>query len=124
MSHLRFFSLILLVNPCHAEQRIYSNVRYIEEGAGDLVGTELELTLVNDKVEGKLRIYQGACAASIPVNGITNHGHLRLVGSDSTYGKIEVSGTADEQSFQGILTLEKGIANKKLRLHRTSKPHC
>jgi hypothetical protein len=52
-----------------AEHRVYSNVEYNEEG-GDLLGTELDLTINNGRVDGTLKIYQGGCSDPIHFRGI------------------------------------------------------
>ena len=50
------------------EHRVYSNVKYNEEG-GDLLGTELDLTINDGRVDGTLKIYQGGCADPVRLSG-------------------------------------------------------
>lgn len=108
------------------DHRIYSNVQYVEEGAGDLVGAELELTLRGSEVNGHLRIYQGGCATPSVVRGTSVDGKLHLTGTDAAFGagRIDIVGTLLESSFQGVLTLERGAAPEKVRLKRINEPHC
>jgi hypothetical protein len=106
------------------EPRIYSNVRYIEEGAGDLVGTELELKIEGSQATGVLRIYEGGCATPRVARGSLVHGKLRLTGENEVYGKFEVSGIIHEDTLKGLLVLEKAIGPEKIRLKKIAKPHC
>jgi hypothetical protein len=103
------------------EHRIYSNVYYNEEG-GDLLGTELELTVHGQDVSGSLRIYQGGCAAPSAVRGTLVHGKLHLTGESVPYagGKFEVAGTIQA----GFLILGKGAVSEEARLKRVGKAHC
>ena len=103
------------------DHRIYSNVYYNEEG-GDLLGTELELTVHGHDVNGSLRIYQGGCAVPSAVRGTLVHGKLQLTGESTPYvgGKFEVTGTI----LPGVLVLERGVQPEAVRLKRVGKAHC
>ncbi len=116
----------LLSDAQQETSRIYSNVRYVEEGAGDLVGTELELTLRGSEANGNLRIYQGSCATPIVVRGKIVQGKLRLTGTGSVdvAGPIEIAGTVEDNTFEGNLTLKKNAGAQKLRLKRITQAHC
>jgi hypothetical protein len=112
-----------VVNAERTEQRIYSNVEYNEEG-GDLLGTELELTIHEGGVDGHLKIYQGGCADPIQVTGTLSGNEVHVSGQRENYGKIELAGTVRDSSFSGSLRIEKAKTTQKIRLKRIATPHC
>jgi hypothetical protein len=105
------------------EHRIYSNVEYNEEG-GDLLGTELELTVDNGRVNGRLKIYEGGCAAPVQLTGSLSGNKLRASGQSDTYGRVEIAGALQEAAFDGFLRLEKAQAPEKMQLKKIAEPHC
>ncbi len=105
------------------EHRVYSNVEYNEEG-GDLVGTELDLTIGDGRVDGTLRIYQGGCADPIRFAGSASQGKLQVSGQSNTFGKVDIVGTLLRDRFSGSIRLEKARRPEKIRLTKIAKPHC
>jgi len=107
------------------DHRIYSDVRYIED-AGDLVGSELELDVRSEQVQGFLRSYQGGCGTNVIVSGTLLHDQIRLSGQSDEYGKIEITGHIETGKFNGTLTQKKPANSwrEKLKLHRIPSPHC
>ena len=105
------------------EHRIYSNVEYNEEG-GDLLGTELDLTINDGRVEGTLKIYQGGCADPVRLSGSSASGKLHASGQGAAFGKVEITGTLLRDSLNGSMRLEKAQSSEKIRLVKIAKPHC
>jgi hypothetical protein len=105
------------------EHRIYSNVEYNEEG-GDLLGTELDLTINDGRVDGFLKIYQGGCAVPVHFTGSLSGNKVHVSGQGDAHGKIEITGIAKGGRFDGLLHLEKAGTPEKIRLKKIEKPHC
>jgi hypothetical protein len=105
-----------------AQNRIYSNVEYNEEG-GDLLGVELTISVNGSHVSGQLKIYQGGCADPTPVVGSLMGNKLNVSGAGNGLGKVELAGNLDADAVTGILKTanEKG---EKIRLKRIQTPHC
>jgi hypothetical protein len=106
-----------------AGHRVYSNVEYNEEG-GDLLGTELDLTINNGRVDGTLKIYQGGCSDPIHFGGSSSSGKLHVSGSSDAFGKVEITGTLIRDSFKGLMRLERARGPEKIELKQILKPHC
>jgi hypothetical protein len=106
-----------------AEHRTYSNVEYNKEG-GDLLGSELELTIKEGRVDGSLKIYQGPCAEPVLVAASLSGERLCLSGRSDLYGDVDILGTVRDGRFSGTLRLEKAHSSEKVRLNRIAKPHC
>jgi hypothetical protein len=102
---------------------IYSNVQY-QEGAGDLVGTELELKIEGTAATGVLRIYDGRCAEPVQVTGSVSGTTLHVSGEGVGYGKMEITGKLQRGRFDGLLRLDRNHSSEKIRLKRITKPHC
>jgi hypothetical protein len=105
------------------EHRVYSNVKYNEEG-GDLLGTELDLTINDGRVDGTLKIYQGGCADPVRLSGSSPSGKLHASGQGAAFGKVEITGTLLRDSLNGSMRLEKAQSSEKIRLVKIAKPHC
>lgn len=108
----------------HSKARIYSNVQYIEEGAGDLVGTELILFVSPSRVYGLFKDYEGPCTHGEPVSGSVGKGTLHLSGTSTTYGKVEIEGSITDKQIKATLQLEKASKPQAVVLKRISKGHC
>jgi len=102
---------------------IYSDVR-IEEGAGDLVGTELELKIEGTGATGVLKIYQGGCAEHVQIAGSLTGNTIHVSGEGQGFGKIEITGNLEHGRLDGSLRLERTHTSEKIRLKRITKPHC
>jgi hypothetical protein len=105
------------------DHRIYSNVEYNEEG-GDLLGTEVELTITESRVDGRLKIYEGGCSDPIPIVGSLSGEKLHVSGKSEAYGRIEIIGTVQGNGFDGWLRLEKAQKPEKIQLKKIAVPHC
>jgi len=122
--------LVLAVINAPAKEKagpqIYSDVRYIAEGGGpgDLVGTELQLKIEGTEATGILRIYQGGCAEQVRVVGSFSGNTVHVSGEGQGYGKVDITGKLQHGRFDGVLRLERDHSTQKIRLKRTSKPHC
>ncbi len=129
-SLLRVWPLLLVLAVINASAgetagpRIYSDVRYIEEGAGDLVGTELELEIEGTQATGILRIYEGGCAEPVQVTGSLSGNTVHVSGEGQGYGKVEITGNLQHGRLDGLLRLERAHSSEKIRLKRITKPHC
>lgn len=128
-SLLRVCPLLLvlaLINALAKENlgpRIYSDV-HIEEAAGDLVGTEVELKIEGTKATGVLRIYQGGCAEPVQVTGSLSGNAVHVSGEGQGFGKIEITGNLRRGGLEGLLRLERNHTAEKIRLKKITKPHC
>jgi hypothetical protein len=123
--------LVLAVISAPAKEKagpqIYSDVRYITEGGGgpgDLIGTELQLKIEGTEATGILRIYQGGCAEQVRVIGSYSGNAVHVSGEGQGYGKVEITGKLQHSRLDGSLRLERDHSTVKIRLKRTSKPHC
>lgn len=105
------------------QHALYSNVEYNEEG-GDLLGTELDLTINNGRVDGTLKIYQGGCADPVRFSGSSSAGKLHVSGQSDAFGRVEITGTFLRNSFNGLMRLEKAQSPEKIQLTKGAKPHC
>jgi hypothetical protein len=103
--------------------RIYSNVQ-LEEGAMELVGTELELKIEGTAASGVLRIYYGRCAEPVQVTGTASGENFHVTGEGQGYGKIDITGNVHRGRVDGVLRLDRNHSSEKIRLKRISKPHC
>jgi hypothetical protein len=125
--------LILAVMSVSAKEtpgsRIYSDVR-LEEGEGELAGTELELKIDGTAATGVLKIYQGGCAEHVPVTGSAAGNTVHVSGEGQGFGKMEVTGTlrsghiGQSDHFDGLLRMERNHTSEKIRLKKIAKPHC
>jgi hypothetical protein len=125
--------LILAVISASAKDtsgpRIYSDVR-LEEGEGELIGTELELKIDGTAATGIVKIYQGGCAEHVPVTGSASGNAIHVSGEGQNFGKIEIAGTlqsghiGQSDHFDGLLRLERNHTSEKIRLKKIAKPHC
>jgi hypothetical protein len=111
-----------VANVQSGEQCIYSNVEYNEEG-GDLLGTELDFTANEGRVDGHVKIYQGGCGDPVSITGSLSNDKLQVSGRSDAYGRIEITGTVRRTGFEGILRLEKAQP-RKIRLKKIAKAHC
>jgi len=102
--------------------QIYSNVEYNQEG-GDLLGFELKLTTDSSQAKGELKIYEGGCAAPIPLSGSVSGTKLVLAGASEGYGKVDLFGFVRNGALEATIRLEKG-EGEKVHLKTISKPHC
>lgn len=122
-----FWILGLGAIAAQPDHRIYSDVRYIEE-AGDLVGSELELDLKGEQVQGFLRFYEGGCGTAVAVSGTLIHDQMRLSGQSDEYGKIEITGHIGAGKLAGTLVqkdkLTQGEGRTHLKLLRIPSAHC
>ncbi|MGB7600814.1 MAG: hypothetical protein WBM24_10955 [Candidatus Sulfotelmatobacter sp.] len=105
------------------EHRIYSNAQYNQEG-GDLLGTEVEFTISENRVDGRLKIYEGGCADPIPIAGSLAGEKLHVSGQSEAYGRIEITGTVRGNGLNGWLRLEKAQKSERIRLKKIALPHC
>ena len=126
----RAWVLVLFLALTNASARensgphIYSNVRYVEEGTRDLLGTELELKINGTEASGVLRIYQGGCAEPVQVTGSLSGSKIDVFGEGQGFGKIEITGNLHDKRLEGLLRLERTHSSEKIRLKRITKPHC
>ncbi len=107
-----------------AKSRIYSNVEYIEEGAGDLLGYELEVKVDGSRVTGVLRIYEGGCGSPAPVAGTLAGSKISLSGRSEVYGKVDISGSMSDDLVKATLRMEKAAEPETIKLKVIPKPHC
>jgi hypothetical protein len=105
------------------KHQIWSNVEYNEEG-GDLLGIELDVTITGSRIDGTLKVYQGACAGPIRVTGSLSGNDVHLSGRSDVYGRTEITGRVSGGRMSGSLRLEKGQSPEKIRLKTIAKPHC
>jgi len=104
--------------------RIYSDVRHVEQGTRDLLGTELELKISGTEASGVLRIYQGGCAEPVQVTGSVSASKIDVSGEGQGFGKIEITGNLHGRGLNGLLRLERTHTSEKIRLKIIKKPHC
>ncbi len=121
--------LLLAVIPAAAKEdargRIYSDVHAVDDGgAGELVGTELELKIDGSKATGIVRIYQGGCAEPVPVTGSFSGNTINVSGEGEGFGKIEITGHFRHGHLDGSLQLDRIHHSEKIRLGKIRKPHC
>jgi hypothetical protein len=129
--HIRCWHLIAVfallayagANEQRSEQRVYSDVQYNGEG-GDLLGTELELTIHDGRVDGTLKTYEGGCADPVQVTGTLAGSELHVCGQSNAYGRTEIAGAINGGYFSGSLRVEKAKASEKIRLKKIARPHC
>lgn len=106
------------------KSRIYSNVEYIAEGAGDLLGYELEVKVDESRVTGVLRIYEGGCGSPAPISGTLAGNKISLSGKSEVYGMVNISGSMSNESIRATLRLEKVAKPEIIKLKIIPKPHC
>lgn len=120
--------LFLAVTNASAKEnlgtRIYSDVRYVEEGTRNMIGTELELKINGAQASGVLRIYQGGCAEPVQVSGSFSSSKIDVFGEGQGFGKIEITGNLHGRDLDGLLRLDRTHSAEKIRLKRIKKPHC
>lgn len=107
-----------------AESRIYSNVEFVDEGAGDLIGIEMQLKVRGSEADGSVKVYQGSCATPDSFRGTLAGSRLQVNGESTVYGKFTIEGTLTDSDFVGDLNLENGAKPEKIRLKPIAKPHC
>lgn len=100
----------------------YSDVREIEE-SGDVVGTELTVRVLGQKVTGTIRHYEGADPEVITVTGRLLENALRLSGTYSE-GTVEINGRLERDRVIGKLSFHlTGQTNEvELNLPRIERP--
>lgn len=102
---------------------IYSNVEYIKEEAGDLVGYEIEFNVNGSQVTGVMRIYEGGCGEPVPLTGKLTARRLSLHGKSRTYGDVRISGIVSS-SINATIRMEKATQAETVKLTPIAKPHC
>jgi hypothetical protein len=86
-----------------AGPKIYSNVRYHQD-SGDLLGDELVLVILGQKVSATLNNFQGDKHPNQSVmNGTLVEGRLRLYGKDEL-GKFRLTGTLSGNQLTAVIT--------------------
>ncbi len=107
-----------------SQTHIYSNVEYIKEEAGDLVGYEIEFNVSGSQVTGVMRIYEGGCGEPVPLRGKLTAGKLSLRGQSRTYGSIDISGAVRSSGIKATIRMEKATQAETVKLKPIPKPHC
>lgn len=124
-SSLTRILLLIVFMPLSAlaqTPQTYSDVREIEE-SGDVVGTELTVRVLGERVTGTIRHYEGADPEVITVTGRLLESALRLSGTYSE-GTVEITARLEKDHVIGKLSFHlPGQTNEvELDLPRIERP--